>query len=168
MKKRSFRYCPLCGAELGIEEVEGRKRLVCPQCYWIQFLNPLPCSAAFVTNHQDKILLVKRGVEPGKGKWGLPSGFIEIEETPEEACLRELKEETGLTGKIKELLGVYSQESLVYKRVVIIGYAVEAMGELHPGSDSTDTDYFNLNRLPEVAFITHKQIIRDGMKVKRR
>lgn len=168
MKEKTIRYCPLCGIGLEIKTVEGRRRLACPRCLWIQYLNPLPCSAAFVTNSQDEVLLVKRGVEPGRGKWGLPSGFIEIEETPEEACLRELQEETGLTGRIKELIGVFSQESQVYKRVIIVGYTVEAKGELHPGSDSTDADYFNLDRLPEIAFITHKQIIRDGMKLKRR
>jgi len=85
---------------LKIREEEGRKRLVCPACGWVNYENPIPSSAALVRNEKGEILLVKRGVEPGRGKWALPSGFIEIEETPEEACLRELKEETGLEGKI--------------------------------------------------------------------
>lgn len=168
MEEKEFRHCPLCGAGLEAKLVEGRKRLVCPRCFWIRYLNPLPCSAAFVANSHDEILLVQRGVEPGRGKWGLPSGFIEIEETPEEACLRELQEETGLSGRIKALIGVFSQLSLVYKRVIIIGFSVEAEGKLSPGSDSIAADYFSTCRLPEIAFTTHKQIIKEGVKLGKR
>jgi 8-oxo-dGTP diphosphatase len=119
-----FKYCPLCGSELRIKKEEGRSRHFCPRCNWTKYENPLPSAAALVRDDEDGILLVKRGVQPGKGKWALPSGFIEIEETPEEACLRELKEETGLEGKILRLIGVYTQKSQVYKKVLIIGYEV--------------------------------------------
>lgn len=166
MKDKEFRYCPLCGAGLESKLVEGRKRSVCLRCSWIRYLNPLPCSAAFVTNSHDEILLVQRGVEPGKGKWGLPSGFIEVEETPEEACLRELQEETGLSGKIKDLIGVFSQDSVVYKRVIIIAFSVDAEGKLSPGSDSIGAEYFSAHLLPEIAFVTHKQIIQEGVTLK--
>lgn len=107
---------------------------------------------------------MRRGVEPGKGQWALPSGFVEIDETPEEACLRELKEETGLEGEILRLIGVYTQESRVYKKVLIIGYEVEAQGALTPGSDSLCARFFPLAEIPEVAFSSHKEIIRNGIK----
>lgn len=162
-----FKYCPRCGTELKLRKKEGRKRLYCPACAWINYENPLPSSAALVRNKRGEILLVKRGVEPGKGKWALPSGFIEIDETAEEACLRELEEETRLRGKIVKLIGVYSQESLIYKNVLIIGYEVETHGSITPGSDSLRAEFFPLDRLPEIVFSSHREIIRDGLKEKK-
>ncbi len=164
MTERKFKYCISCGAEMFLIETEGRQRSACPQCGWIQYENPVPCAAAFVSSSQGEILLVQRGIEPGKGQWALPSGFIEIDETPEGACLRELKEETGLEGKILRLLGVYSQESAMYKHVLIIGFEVKTVGTPLPGSDSIDVRYFLSDGLPEIAFSSHLEMIEDGLK----
>lgn len=163
-----FKYCPLCGSELEGKKEEGRRRLFCPKCRWVNYENPLPSAAAFVKNRRNEILLVKRGVEPGVGKWALPSGFIEIEETPEKACLRELEEETGLRGEIVRLIGVYSQKSLLYKNVLIIGYEIKAEGILSPGSDSLRADFFSPVKLPTIAFSSHREMIRDGLKDKKK
>jgi 8-oxo-dGTP diphosphatase len=161
---RMFKYCPKCGAKLKLRRIEKEKRLACPECHWVYYENPLPSSAALVRNKKGEVLLVKRGKEPGKGKWALPSGFIEIDETPEKACLRELKEETGLKGEIVRLVGVYSQRSLLYKHVLIIGYEVEARGDLSPGSDSVRAEFFSLDKLPDIPFSSHIKIIKDGIK----
>jgi 8-oxo-dGTP diphosphatase len=166
MSPLNFKNCPICGTVLNSMTIEGRERLACPECGWVHYENPLPSAAAFVENSAGEILLVKRGVEPGYGKWALPSGFIEIEETPEEACLRELKEETGLEGKIRKLVGVYSQESYMYKNVIIIGYEVAARGQLQPGSDSLSAVYCVPEELPEIAFPSHKRMIADGLEMK--
>lgn len=137
-------------------------RRVCRSCGTVAYENPVPCSAALSVNEKGDILLIKRGIEPGRGKWALPSGFIEIDETAEEACLRELEEETGLSGNIIRLIGVYSQESPFYKNVLIIGYKVRAEGRLHPGSDSADAAYFPPDRLPDIPFSSHRKIIEEG------
>lgn len=163
-----FRYCPLCGSGLSSREEEGRERLFCPACQWVHYENPLPSAAALVRNDKGEILLVRRGVKPGLGKWALPSGFIEVEETPEEACLRELNEETGLEGEILRLVGVYSQTSQVYKKVLIIGFEVKARGHPSPGSDSLEAKYFPLKKIPEAAFSSHREIIRDGLNKDRK
>ena len=159
-----FKYCPRCGARLKLKKIENEKRLACPACQWVNYENPLPSAAALVRNKEGDILLVKRGKEPGKGKWALPSGFIEIDETPEKACLRELKEETGLNGEIVRLIGVYSQRSLLYRNVLIIGYEVEARGKLSPGSDSLRAEFFPFDKLPDIPFSSHKKIIENGVK----
>jgi len=150
--------------KLGQRPIEGVKRLFCSECGWVNYENPLPSSAAFVRNDNREILLVKRGVEPGKGEWALPSGFIEVDETPARACVRELKEETGLDGRIQRLLGVYSQKSTMYKNVIIIAYLVKAGGLLIPGSDSVSAEYFSLDTLPPIAFPSHREIIKDGIR----
>ena len=159
-----LKYCTVCGMDLRTKKIEERDRVVCADCGWIVYENPLPSAAAFVQNFGREILLVKRGVEPGKGEWALPSGFIEIDETPEEACLRELKEETGLDGAIVRLLGVYSQKSVMYKNVLIIGYRIDATGVLSAGSDSLIARYFVPDDLPAIAFPSHVEMIADGIK----
>ncbi len=164
MDRRSIKFCPVCRAELNLKRVEDRKRAVCSSCGWIHYQNPLPCAAALVRNSEGKILLVKRGVKPGKGQWALPSGFIEIDETPEKACIRELKEETGLEGRIIRLVGVYSQESATYKNVLIAGYEVEAEGIPHPGSDSESVRFFSSGGLPRIAFSSHLKLIKEGIE----
>jgi 8-oxo-dGTP diphosphatase len=164
MNSGSIKFCPLCGTELGLKAVEDRKRAVCSTCGWINYENPLPCAAALVRSSEGGILLVKRGVEPGKGEWALPSGFIEIDETPEKACLRELKEETGLEGRVVRLVGVYSQESSKYKNVLIAGYEVEARGIPYPGSDSESVQFFPPDELPQIAFPSHLEMIKDGIE----
>jgi 8-oxo-dGTP diphosphatase len=166
MAKDNFCFCPLCRSPLTEQKLEDRRRSVCPACGWIHYLNPAPCAAALVFSREGGILLVRRGVEPGLGLWGLPSGFIEIEETPEQACLRELEEETGLRGEIAGLLGVYAQESSVYVNVLIVGYHVLASGEPRPGSDSLEAVYFDRGSLPEVAFPSHRDMIRDGFSLR--
>jgi 8-oxo-dGTP diphosphatase len=161
---RTFKYCPRCSSKLEEEEVEDRKRYLCKNCGWINYENPLPSVAAMVRNERGDILLVRRGIEPGRGEWALPSGFIEIEETPEMACVRELEEETGLFGRITGLIGVFSQKSSLYKNVLIIGYAVEGEGELRAGSDSLEARFFPHDHLPEIAFPSHVEMIEAGLK----
>lgn len=159
-----YKYCPQCGTGLSQREIEGEKRLFCPQCRWIYYQNPLPSAAVLVKNNRSEVLLVKRGIEPGKGQWALPSGFIEITETPEQACLRELEEETGLKGEIIRLVGVYSQKSIFYKNVLIVGYEVKARGKVIPGSDSLEAEFFSPEKLPNIPFSSHREIIRDGLE----
>ena len=162
------KYCPSCGAKLKLKKTDDKKRQVCPACGWVNYENPLPSAAALVRNKKGEILLVKRGVEPGKGEWALPSGFIEIDETPEKACLRELEEETGLKGRIVRLLGVYPQKSNLYKNVLIIGYEVEARGTLSPGSDSLRAEFFPPDKIPDIPFFSHRKIIQSGAEEKKK
>lgn len=161
MNLEEFRYCPRCGQKLEVRPLEGSNRKICPACKWVGYENPLPCAAALVRNDAGEILLVRRGVEPARGEWALPSGFMEIGETPEECCLRELEEETGLKGKIARLVGVYAQDSVVYKRVLIIGYEVKAQGVPSPGSDSEEVAYFPPDKIPPIAFSSHRCLVAD-------
>jgi 8-oxo-dGTP diphosphatase len=161
-----YKHCPHCGAGLRLKKIERRLRVFCLSCRWVYYENPLPSAAAFVRNKKGEILLIQRGVEPGRGRWALPSGFIEVDETPEDACLRELEEETGLRGEIKRLVGVYSQKSQLYKNVLIVAYEVKGKGNLLPGSDSLRAEYFRADNLPDIAFPSHAEIIVDGIKRK--
>ncbi len=90
-----------------------------------------------------------------------PGGFIELGEAPEKSALRELKEETGLTGQIHKLLGVDTNHSDRYGTVLIVGYLVKKYtGTLRADDDASDAGYFHAEKLPEIAFDSHMNFIR--------
>jgi ADP-ribose pyrophosphatase YjhB (NUDIX family) len=103
---------------------------------------------------------VKRAVEPAKEQWCLPGGFIEIDESIEEAVLRELKEETGIEGEIGKLVDFFSQRSPRYGALLIFGYRVTLLGgELQAGDDAQEARFFDMNGLPPIAFLSHQRLI---------
>jgi len=130
--------------------IEGKERKYCPKCDFVNYRNPLPVALAIAVKDKD-FLLIKRGLSPRKGMWASPSGFIEIGETAEEACLRELKEETGVSGEIVKLVGVIRQEDKeIYGDMLIVEYLVKvANEELNPGSDVDDVRFFSVAELPD-------------------
>lgn len=161
MKK--YRYCPICKSTLSTRKIDGQTRSVCAACTWVDYANPVPSVAAFVHN-AGRILLVKRGVAPGKNKWALPSGFIEQHEIPEEAVVRELREETNLRGTTSHLIGVYTEPTRRYGNVLLIGYALHVKhSTLKSGSDTKDARFFPSDKLPQIPFASHRAIIRDGL-----
>lgn len=88
-------YCPLCGAELGRVEAEGRDRRYCPACDRIVWQNSRPVAGVVVVD-AGRVLLVERATEPDFGTWGVPGGNIEYDEPPDVGAARELEEETGV------------------------------------------------------------------------
>jgi len=140
---------------------EGSLRLFCEQCSEPIYENPIPATCLVVVDNRNRVLLVKRSVEPKKGFWCLPGGFMELGETPEKAALRELKEETGLSGRIDMLLGVSSNSSAQYHTVLMVGFLVKSYtGALVAGDDADDAASFYYDELPEIAFESHAKFIR--------
>lgn len=167
--RKSIKYCPVCGNLLQTKLTEERERLVCPVCGWVNYENPIPSVAILVKNKDNQILLIKRGVEPGKGEWALPSGFIESDESPEETALRELFEETGIGGRIKRLIGVYSEPTETYGRVLLVAYEAEFIdGHPKAGSDTVEVGFFSKEEMPNIPFASHNAIIKDALTLKRR
>ena len=160
-----FKFCPLCKVSLRRRQVDGRKRLACQKCGWIYYENPLPVVVCVVRDKEGKILVAKRNLTPGKNKWALPGGFIELDETPETACLRELKEETGLKGKIKELIGIYIQKTRYYGSLLVIGYEVTIFkNSLSLNSELKEAKFFSKKDLPIIPFLSHREIIKEVVK----
>jgi 8-oxo-dGTP diphosphatase len=159
MQKKWF--CPYCGFQLIEKFYENRDRLFCTRCNGPIYENPVPAACLVVTDKKGHILLVQRSVDPHKGSWCLPGGFIELGESPERAALRELYEETGLTGQIHQLLGVTTNPSQLYESVLLVGFWVTTYtGTLIAGDDASDAAYFPHGNLPEIAFESHLKFIR--------
>lgn len=158
-------YCPLCGAKLEPIQRGGRERGLCPRCRILYYDNPLPATAAVVMDQEGRLLLVKRAKEPAAGRWSLPGGFIEGEESPVEGVKRELQEETGLRGEVKGLIGVFHDQSPLYGPLVIIGYGLELVGgELRPGDDAEEAAFFSPEDMPEIAFKSHKELAEEARR----
>ena len=158
---REKTYCPYCAGGLVKKFCEGALRLFCEHCNEPIYENPIPATCLVVVDDLDRVFLVKRSVEPKKGFWCLPGGFMELGETPEQAALRELKEETGLSGRIEMLLGVSANPSALYHTVLMVGYLVKSYsGKPVAGDDATEIACFHYHDLPEVAFNSHLNFIR--------
>jgi len=160
---KEYNYCPICATPLQIGMIEGKNRKYCPKCDFIDYKNPLPVAIA-VTVKDKKFLLIKRGLPPGKGMWASPSGFIEIGETPGEACLRELKEETGISGELVKLIGVVRREDKeIYGDMLIVQYLVKVKGgKLAPPRDEVeDARFFDIAELPDYYVNLFKDVIEE-------
>lgn len=153
-------YCPYCGNRTTSRFAEGLDRTFCPLCDRILYENPVPATCV-VTYDEGRILLVKRKFPPRANEWCLPGGFLELREQPAEGALRELKEETGLTGCLTHFLGAIATPGAIYSGLLVLGYAAEIdSGELKPGDDASAAAWFTPQKLPEIAFDSHAEFIR--------
>ncbi len=157
-------YCPRCGARLHDRHVFGRMRRVCPACGFIFFRDHKVAVGAFI-HHRDRVLLVRRAVDPEKGKWALPAGYMEYDEEPIPALYREVAEETGLSVRVTRLLDVFPLRT-PHARGVIIMYEAVPEGpvpEHPPAADDVDAvRWFRREAIPwtELAFESTRHILR--------
>ena len=112
-----------------------------------------------------QVLLIERGIEPFKGKWAFPGGFLNMDETAQEGALRELKEETGLENAYIEQFNTYSDPGRdPRERVITIAhYALVRIQEVKGGDDAAKAQWFPIDEVPQLAF-DHDKILRDAMR----
>jgi 8-oxo-dGTP diphosphatase len=112
----------------------------------------------------DSVLLIQRRNPPFQGAWALPGGFVDVGETCEAACVREVLEETGLKVRIKRLVGVYSDPKRDPRgHTVSVVFRCEVVGgKLFGGDDAAAARFFPLSSLPPLAF-DHKKIVEDSI-----
>lgn len=112
-----------------------------------------------------QVLLVERGVEPYKGKWAFPGGFVKMDESCEDGALRELQEETGLTGAYIEQFHTFSEPNRdPRERVITVAYyALVRIQDVKAGDDAAKAEWFALDNVPQLAF-DHDRILRAALK----
>jgi 8-oxo-dGTP diphosphatase len=155
------RFCPACGSPVAEQFAFGRVRPVCPSCGRVHFYDP-KVAAGVLIEEQGRVLLVRRVMEPGRGLWTLPAGFVDAGEDPAQAASREVREETGLEVSLDGLLDVMVGRSHPRGADLVIVYRGRVTGGLlQPGDDADAAAFFGPGELPPLAFeVTRKALDR--------
>jgi ADP-ribose pyrophosphatase YjhB (NUDIX family) len=150
-----FRYCPECGARLQEPSVPDRTlRQDCPACGTVHYHNAKPCAGALI-ERGGKLLLARRGIEPFKGWWDIPGGFLEPWEDAAAGAAREVREETGLEVLPETVLAVITDRYGAGGDYTLnVFYAVASeIGEPRPADDVSELRWFAPDSLPQhIAF----------------
>jgi 8-oxo-dGTP diphosphatase len=148
-----YRFCPVCGGSLATRVVKpgDPPRLVCEACGYVLYLNPRIAAGAIVAV-DGRVVLLRRAIDPEKGRWVFPGGFVDRGETVDGAAVRETREEVNLDVEVERLVGVYSYPG---NEVVIVVYAARVTG-----GEATAGD-----ECLELAFQSTREALADYLKV---
>jgi 8-oxo-dGTP diphosphatase len=162
-----FKFCPHCGGLLKSSILRDHEpaRLVCSECAFIFYLDPklVACSVVEMDN---RIVLLKRDINPQKGRWVLPGGYVDRGEEVKAAAIRETEEECGIKIRISDLLGVYSYTGRI--GVVIVYLTEYVSGDLIIGDETQDVKLVSPDEIPwdDLAFPSTKDALKDYCKLK--
>lgn len=146
---QNYQYCPRCKAKLK-QKADG---LLCPVCNFSVYDNPA-LGTIVLFEQNKKILLAKRKFNPHAGDWDSIGGFVQSNETAEQAALREVKEEIGVEAKIIKYLGSLTGKYAGIPVLDIVFWAQIKDGQATADDDVAEIKWFNLNNLPKnFAFI---------------
>ena len=165
--ERPYSYCPLCGGDLELRALKTTEpgRLVCIQCGFIFYLDPQVAVATIIQDDRNQIVLVKRAIEPGYGKWVMPGGYVDRGEEVKVAAVREAREEVGLDVQLGRLINVYSYPG---RAPVIIVYAATILGGcLACDDEGLEARFFAPDEIPwaELAFRSTHEALREFLNL---
>lgn len=157
-------YCPRCARPLEPRVQEDRERPTCPGCGFIHYLDP-KVAVAVVVGDEQGIYLGKRLIDPARGAWSFPAGYVNRGEVLEEAAVREVLEEMAITVELRGLVGAYSTPGEAVILIVYAGYLLS--GTPTPdGHEVEAIQRFRPDHLPALAFAHDAQIIADWRRVR--
>lgn len=167
MKGQKRKYCHYCSHQVEQRIENDTLRDYCPTCDIYFYENPLPVVSTILVQER-QVLLVRRANDPYQGQWCLPSGFAEIGESIADAALRELKEETGIQGRIVHLQDVDSNANYFYGDLLFLTFEVEQIGgEPIAGDDAAEVKFFPIERLPDLAFPANTKALQSFVEDKK-
>jgi ADP-ribose pyrophosphatase YjhB (NUDIX family) len=166
---RTLNFCSNCGASLQFGSIDGedRDRLSCAECGHIAYVNPRLVVTTLPITESGELVLLRRGIEPGRGSWAQPGGFLEIDETVHQAAVRETREETGLLIEPGEIIGLYTR---LEAAVVTIAFEARVVGgTASPTPEALEIATFAPEDIPwpELAFRTTMWMLRDWIDRRR-
>ncbi len=157
-------FCPRCGAPLTLRVLDEEQHLVCTLCSRIHFANAKPCAGALVVR-EGAVLLVRRTQAPFRGAWDIPGGFLNIDETPEAAAIREVREEANVNIRLLDFLGFYLDSYHFqdeHATTLNIYFVAETEDTPSAGAEADAWQWFPIAALPErIAFEHAPQVLAD-------
>ena len=158
----AYRHCPRCGGTLADRVVARHEppRPVCSACGFVFYLDPKVAVGA-ICPHEGGIVLLRRGIEPGYGKWVFPGGYVDRGETLEGAARRETLEEINLDIRVGALVNAYSYSG---RPVVVIVFEAEVIGGTAQAGDvALEVRVFPASGIPwdDLAFSSTRDALRD-------
>jgi 8-oxo-dGTP diphosphatase len=159
----TYRFCPRCGGSLERRRLKASEpeRPVCTQCGFVVYLDPKVAVGTVIRTDTDRLVLVRRAIEPGYGKWVFPGGYVDRGELLTAAAIREAREECGLDVRLESLINIYSYAG---RAPVIVVYAAVAIGgTLAVDDESSETAEFDSRSIPwdDLAFRSTHEGLRD-------
>jgi ADP-ribose pyrophosphatase YjhB (NUDIX family) len=150
-----WRFCPRCGGNL-TPDVDCVRCERCGARYWA---NAIPAVQG-VLERDGRVLLARRAIDPHKGEWDLPGGFLDETEAPLDGLRREFREETGLDVVPIEFLRI-DVEPYDGRYVFSVSWLVRATGEPRPADDVAELRWFARDELPPMAFPGQSRVLAD-------
>lgn len=162
----TLNHCSRCGAplRLGMVPGEDRERLACDSCGYVAYVNPRLVVTCLPVTDAGEVMLLRRGIEPGRGLWAQPGGFMEIDETVEAGAVRETLEETGLVVEPSAIVGLYTRPEAA---IVVIAFEARIVGgHATPTPEALEVRPFRPDAIPwpEIAFRTSEWALRDWVR----
>jgi ADP-ribose pyrophosphatase YjhB (NUDIX family) len=165
----TFRFCPRCGGPLVARQLKtgDPARLVCTRCDFVFYLDPKIAVGTIIADADGRIVLVRRAIEPGYGKWVFPGGYVDRGEELVAAAQREAREECGLAVRLDGLVDLYSYP---HQTPIIIVFAATLIGgTLQVDEEGLEARWFGSTEIPwqELAFDSTHDAIRDYFEGRR-
>ena len=153
-------FCVNCGEPLALKTIEGRDHEYCPKDGFVLWRDP-KVAAAVVVEHEGGIVLGRRAIEPAYGDWCLPGGFVNDDEDPASAAVRECREEINAAVELTALLGIYHVAKTAASSIVGVAYRGRlADGEtISAGPEMLEVRVFTPDGLPQIAFPSHREVL---------
>lgn len=162
MSQHPYQFCPRCAHALEDRPFEGKSRRTCPACGFIHFPDPKVAVVALI-EAEDRVLLIRRAVEPARGQWALPGGYMDAGELPDAALRREVHEEVGLEIEVGALLEIFPMVNKGASLGFVMAYRARpqhGVTDLRIGDDADAAGWFGDQETPDaLAFDSTRQLL---------